>query len=51
MDDLLKALTNWLADAPKRERAAADRHKELVETIREGFILISHTLQDTSPRR
>jgi hypothetical protein len=51
MDDLLKALTKWLADAPRRERDAADRHKELVETIRDGFILISHTLQDSSARR
>lgn len=46
MDDLLKELRNFLADTRKREDAAERRHKEIVDAIREGFVLISHVMQD-----
>lgn len=58
MDDLLRELRNHLADAPKREKAAEARHKELLAglaalttVIEEGFKLISHSIIDMSRER
>jgi hypothetical protein len=58
MDELLRDLRNYLADAPKREKAAEARHKELLgafaamtTAISDGFTLISHSIIDMSRER
>jgi hypothetical protein len=54
MDELLKELRNYLADARKRDEAAQRRHKENLEAlhrltiaIEQGCTTLSNTMLDT----
>jgi DNA topoisomerase VI subunit B len=49
MDELLKELRNYLADAAKRERAADERAKRIeasIEKIADALTALTHTYQD-----
>jgi len=60
-DDALRAIARYLEDADKRERAAEQRHKALVDTIgkstnllakelRDGFLLLDRAIRDALHR-